>query len=114
MSRIRTEDQHGFHARMARTRGPCLLIITGVHCGACRAMKLALEGNLRHHDGLTVVEVDAGDNPGLSQELEVQHLPALFLYLDGKYHAPISCPPRPDEMVSALDAALASPPMDPP
>jgi hypothetical protein len=40
----------------------------------------------------------------LTNEFEVFHLPALFLYKDGKFHAPVQCVAS----LEALDAHVAS------
>ena len=36
-----------------------------------------------------IFEVDAQRDMALTRELEIFHLPALFLYRDGHFHAPV-------------------------
>jgi hypothetical protein len=77
-------------------------------------MRKALEGLHASRPSLTIFEVDAQHEPGLVRELEVFHLPSLFVYAHGEYHRPLEAEPLPDRLAVALDATLALPPLDPP
>ena len=65
-------------------------------------------------DGVALFEVDAHDSPGVARELEVFHLPALFLYVGGEYHRPVHSVLRVEALRQAVGEALALPPEDPP
>jgi len=47
---------------------------------------------------LRVWEVDAGIDMGLTREFEVYHLPALFLFKDGRYLRPLQVEARPQAL----------------
>lgn len=95
-------DPLDFFKILEGREGPCLVAFVKPACGACRSMKAALEAI-----AVPSYLVDAEDGPGLVAEYEVFHLPALFLWCDGEYHARIHCPPTPVAVVQALAEALA-------
>ncbi|APZ44571.1 hypothetical protein BW247_06265 [Acidihalobacter ferrooxydans] len=98
------------HERLARARGVVLLLFTAVGCGVCRQMRAALT----QCQALRVIEVDAGLDPALANEFDVFHLPALFVYRDGRYHGPLAVEPLPARIEAGLSALLAAPAQDPP
>jgi thioredoxin-like negative regulator of GroEL len=106
--------QFDFHHRLAETAGVSLVCVTAPACGSCRQMRRALQGLLEVRPTLSVFEVDAQHEPGLVRELDIFHLPSLFLFVDGEYHRPLEAEPLPERLRTALDAALALPPLDPP
>lgn len=100
-----------FHPTLTRLPGTSLVLIGTAACGACRVFR-RLAGALP--DGVVdrVVDVDAERAPGLVAELEVFHLPALFLWRDGEDWCAVECVARLDALVGALRAA-ADGPQDP-
>lgn len=103
--------EHGdLHHRIARTRGLALVMFTAVGCGSCRRMRMALA----ECPELLVFEVDAGIDQALASEFEVFHLPALFVYRDGRYHGPLEVESTPARIRTGLAALLAQPAQDPP
>ncbi|MCB9755224.1 MAG: thioredoxin family protein [Myxococcales bacterium] len=107
---------------MRRLGGVALVIITSQWCGACKLVKRALasvddealaSAGLEP-DALHLLELDAVESAGLVADLEVFHLPSMFVYRDGEYHAPLHAPARADALVDALARALAAPPVEPP
>ena len=80
--------QFDFHHRLAETPGPSLVWFSGPGCGACRQLRRLFESNPDAFSGLQLFEVDAQQDMALTREFEVFHLPSLFLFLDGHYHAP--------------------------
>jgi thioredoxin-like negative regulator of GroEL len=102
-------DQFRFHHTLEATEGPALVIFTSALCGACNMLRDAMKAYGADHPEVSMFEVDAQRDPGLAEEFEVFHLPALFLYMDGRYHAEIQCEPAADKLAAALDAALARP-----
>jgi hypothetical protein len=58
--------------------------------------------------------VDVQQSPALARALEVFHLPALFLYRDGHYHARLECEITPERLRTTIAAALTAPPEEEP
>jgi len=111
---MRRLTEHDTWHALGEIPGPALLCVTSASCGACRALRAAAPGLSALAGEVTLLEVDAHDSPGIARELEVFHLPAMFLYLDGEYHRPLHSVLRPEAMAQAIRAALALPPEDPP
>jgi len=86
-------------------RGPVLLVVTKEGCGACRAIKMALAG-IALPEGLTAYEVDAGSAPALLDELDVFHLPALWIFRDGEPVGEVRADPVPCRLAATLARAL--------
>ncbi|MEL6345067.1 MAG: thioredoxin family protein [Myxococcota bacterium] len=89
---------------------PALVIFTGPACGACRRLKAILSQMAPPLNDLAVFEVDAANAAGLVEELEIFHLPALFLYADGDYHASVHPQLTAASIAAAVTAAAAGPP----
>lgn len=87
------------------TPGAVLLVFTKPGCGACRALKAALAaaGEL---EGLTAHEVDVVSAPALVDELDLYHLPAMWLFADGEPVTTIDAPPSPEQLRAALASAV--------
>jgi thioredoxin 1 len=107
MSALRRLDQSSFHHVLAATPGAGLVLFTAPACGACRRVKGLLAQPL--FGDLALFEVDAGEEMGLTREFEVFHLPALFLYRDGRYHRPVHAEAAATALRDAVDAALGAP-----
>lgn len=107
---ILAPDYGDLHHRLARTRGVVLLMFTAAGCGSCRRMRAALA----ECPDLEVIEVDAGIDQALANEFDVFHLPALFVYFDGRYHGPLAVEPTPARIEAGLTVLLAQPAQDPP
>lgn len=102
---VRELSDGDFHPTIELTRGVCLVFFSGPHCGACRLLQTLLEAE-GYHLGLdTVVKIDAHRNAGLAREFDVFHLPALFLYRDGQYHAAIHAALSVPALRTAINAA---------
>jgi thiol-disulfide isomerase/thioredoxin len=98
-----------FHHVLGRTPGAALVFFTAPDCGACKHLKQALGMFLQVYSPLPVFEVDAVHNGGLVNALDVFHLPALFLYVDGHYHCELKCEALPARIHQAVEAALCLP-----
>lgn len=114
MAAIRRLDQFEFHHVLEAVPCSGLVIFTAPACGACRQLKLVLTQDAPLLPGLQLFEVDAERDLALTREFDVFHLPALFLYHDGRYHARIDAEARPQALRAALEAALAAPPEEAP
>jgi thiol-disulfide isomerase/thioredoxin len=107
---ILAPDHDDLHHRLARTRGVVLVMFTAVGCGSCRRMRAALA----ECPDLPTIEIDAGIDQALANEFDVFHLPALFVYRDGRYHGPLAVESTPARIEAGLAALLAQPAQDPP
>lgn len=106
--------QFDFHHTLAETKGVSLVYFTAPGCGACRRLKQVLGGYPEIFASLNLFEVDAQQDMALTREFEVFHLPALFLFKDGLYHAPIHAEPLPNRLIAAVKTALADSPQEAP
>ncbi len=95
-----------FYATLIEQPAPSLVVVTAPHCGACHALKQALVPLLPQY---AIFELDAVHNGGMVQELEVFHLPALFLYVNGEYHAELKTPPKTSAIKQSIEQALTQP-----
>ncbi len=100
-------NQFDFHPTLAESKGVSLVMFTAPGCGSCRQLKLVLEGHAEVFADLHLFEVDAQQDQALTNEFDVFHLPSLFLFREGQFHAQIEAEPMPQQIRSAIDAALA-------
>jgi thiol-disulfide isomerase/thioredoxin len=107
-------SQFDFHHTLAETPGVSLVYFTAPGCGACRQLKRIFCDHPEEFALLNLFEVDAQQDLALTREFEVFHLPSLFLFKDGQYHAPIHAEPLPHSLLAAVEAALAAPPCEAP
>ena len=107
-------DQFRFHHVLAETPGVALVIFTSTGCASCRYWKQMLSAYREQHPELTLFEVDAGRDLALTREFHVFHLPALFLFRNGQFHAPLQCEAQPERLRTAILDALAQPAQEAP
>lgn len=97
-----------FHPRLAASPGVAVVMFTGPHCGACKRLEKLLPawlGNQVDH----LYKIDAQKSTGLARAYEVFHLPGLFVFVNGRYHAPLSAEAAPGPMLAALERLLREP-----
>ena len=111
---LQTLDDADFYAVMQTTRGPSIVFFTSAGCNSCRYWKTLLGQLAEMRPTLHIFAVDAQQSMGLTQEYEVFHLPALFLFIDGQYHAPLQCEARLDTIEQTLDDMLLAPAQEAP
>lgn len=86
-------SEGAFHARLAATSGVAAVLFTAPHCGSCRAWKRLLPEALAGvADAL--FEVDVGEATGIARYYGIFHLPTIYLYRDGRFHAELQCEAR--------------------
>ncbi len=107
-------DQFNFHHVLAATTGLSLVLFSAPACGACKQLKGLFVQQSQIFSDYTLFEVDAQREMALTNEFELFHLPAMFLYRDGEFHAEIHAEPRPPSILAAVDSALSRPPMEAP
>lgn len=89
-----------YHARLARTPGCAVVLFSSPNCGACRAWKRLLP------EALSAIpthfyEVDVALATGMARYFGIFHLPTIYLYRDGIFHAELQAEAR----VEAIRAA---------
>lgn len=97
-----------FHARLTQSAGVSLVFFSGPDCGICRRMEnlipVLADGRAAH-----LYKVDVQVSTALAREYEVFHLPSLFLFVDGRFHAPLHAEPVAGKFADAMDRALSAP-----
>lgn len=109
----RTVHEAEFHRVLARLPDRTLVLFGQAGCSACRRAEAvippALVESVQHF-----VKIDAAEQAALAREFEVFHLPALHLFIDGRYHAPLSCELTTAGLRDAVSAAAAAPAVEAP
>ncbi|NWG86077.1 MAG: thioredoxin family protein [Hydrogenophilaceae bacterium] len=105
-------DEFGFHAKLRQTAGNALVLFSGPDCGNCRQAERRLPAAAG--PGIALFKVDVQKSTALARQYEVFHLPTLFLFRDGHYHAKLECEVTPDKLRQAIESALARPPEEEP
>ncbi|WP_296752353.1 protein disulfide isomerase family protein [Thiobacillus sp.] len=102
-----------FHRRIAATSGVAAVLFTAPRCGACQAWKRllpdALAGIANH-----LYEVDIAEATGVARGYDIFHLPTIYLYRDGCFHAELQCEARRDAVRTTALALLAATPQEEP
>lgn len=107
-------NQFDFHQILAERKGLSLVMFTAPGCGSCRQLRQVLENHPQDFADLHLFEVDAQQDQALTNEFDVFHLPSLFLFRDGHFHAQIEAEPLPGNIRVAINAALSEAPQDAP
>ncbi len=105
-------EEFNYHSTLAAQRGPCLVLFSSAGCGTCRVVAKHLPHSAP--EGMPLFYVDAQRSMALVRAMEVFHLPALFLYNHGAFHAAIPGPVTRDALAAALARALAEPAQEEP
>lgn len=102
-----------YHARLAAIPGVAVVLFSAPHCGACRSWKRLLPDALA---GVTrqFFEVDVGEATGVARYFGIHHLPAIYLYRDGVFHAELQCEARQETIDGVVRALLRAPAEDEP
>ena len=102
-----------FHRRLAATPGVAVVLFSASHCGACRAWRqllpLALGGVADSFH-----EVDVGEATGVARYFGIFHLPTVYLYRNGQFHAELQCAAQYDVVRETACRLLAAPAQDEP
>jgi len=97
-----------YHHTLARTPGASVVLFSSPDCGTCRRVEQLLPAAV----GASVracYRVNVQQATALARQYDLFHLPALFLYKDGHFHAVLETEVTPDKLRRAIDAALAQP-----
>ena len=101
---VQRVSELGFWQHMVQERDWTILFFSSAGCSSCKIWRRLLAEWEQSRTDLQVWEADAGIEMGLAQEFEVYHLPALFVFRDGRYQRPMQVEAR----LSALDPWLAA------
>jgi thioredoxin 1 len=102
-----------FHARLAATSGLAVVLFSAPRCGACRAWKQLLPSALSDQ-ACVLYEVDVSEATGVARYFGIFHLPAVYLYRDGQFHAELRCEARLESIRLAAQQLLSAPAQDEP
>lgn len=79
-----------YHPRLGSTPGLTAVLFTHAECGSCRTWKRllpeALMSTVQHF-----FEVDVALDTGVARYFGIFHLPTIYLYRDGQFHAELQC-----------------------
>ncbi len=89
------------------------MLFSAPRCGACRVWKQLLPqalGDLAR----AFYEVDVSEATGVARYFGVFHLPAVYLYRDGQFHAELQCEARKETVLKTARALLDLPAQEEP
>lgn len=98
-------DESRYHPCLLETGGIALVLFTSPACGACRVVERRLPRAAP--PGTHLFKVDVQQATGLARAFDLFHLPSLFLYRDGLFHARLDCEITAPALHAALARALA-------
>lgn len=84
-------SEGGFHARLMTHSGVAAVLFSAPRCGTCRAWKRLLPDALSDVVE-TFFEVDVSEATGVARYFDIFHLPTIYIYCDGRFHAQLQCP----------------------
>lgn len=102
-----------FHQALDRTEGPALVLFSSPACGTCRTVEKRLP-QAAQGAAAALFKVDVQQSIGLARAYDIFHLPALFLFVDGQFHARLDCEVAPVKLAAAMEMALSQPAQEEP
>ncbi|MDH5393634.1 MAG: thioredoxin family protein [Gammaproteobacteria bacterium] len=105
MPSIKTLTQFDFYPEIEATRGLSLIYFSAHACSSCLHLSHLLTEMAKNQPELSIFKVDAQQDQALVAEYEVFHLPALFLFKQGQYHAQLVCEARSSSILNAISHA---------
>ena len=106
-------SEFDYHATLARTHGASLVLFGSPGCGTCRKVKNLLPA-AAGSSVAALFKVDVQQATALARQYALFHLPALFLYRNGQFHAELHCAVTPVALQQAINDALAKPAQEEP
>lgn len=102
-----------YHACLAASAGIAVVLFSAPNCGSCRTWKRLLPEAL-HDVAAAFHEVDVSEATGVARYFGIFHLPTVYLYRDGRFHAELQCEALPDAIRQAAHRLLAAPAQEEP
>jgi len=90
-----------------------VVLFSAPHCSACRAWKRLLPQALAGMAG-AMYEVDVSEATGVARCFDIFHLPTIYLYRDGQFHAELQCEARLEAIRHTALNLMAAAPQDEP
>lgn len=109
-----TLTDQDFYAVLEDTKGASIVFFTQPGCSSCRAWSMLLQDLQKAQPGVHVFRVDAQESSALAQEYAIFHLPALFVFENGQFHAPLQCEARLPALQAEFSKLLATPAVEAP
>ena len=114
MGAIKLIEEFEFHQTLEKSRDIAIVFFSSQECSSCRYWEQLLIQFTHINPQASIYKIDSGLNQALTQEFNVFHLPALFLYLDGEFYSEIQCEAKLESIGKAIDDALKGPPQEMP
>jgi len=114
MSAIKALTQFDFYPQIEQTKGLSLIYFTAHFCASCKHLTHILSQLAEEQKDVSIFQVDAQQDQALVAEYEVFHLPAMFLFHNGHYHAQLQCEARIPNILNAIKRAAELPAEDAP
>ena len=99
-------DEGDFYATLSGTPGVSIVFFTKPACGSCRVWEALLMQLRQQRPDLNIFRVDAEQNTALAREYDLFHLPALFVFRDGEFHAGLQSEARLAPLIAELERVL--------
>ncbi|MDH5376869.1 MAG: thioredoxin domain-containing protein [Gammaproteobacteria bacterium] len=107
-------DQFDYHSVLEETKGISLVLFVKQSCSSCKSWASLLLNYQNFHPAIQLFLLDVERDPGLGEEFELFHLPGIFLYIDGQFHATIQSEARLSQFEAAVQKAVFSLPQETP
>ncbi|NDP47679.1 MAG: thioredoxin family protein [Sulfuriferula multivorans] len=102
-----------YHARLTACAGLAVVLFSSPHCGACRGWKRLLPDALLDQ-ARTFYEVDVSEATGVARYFGIFHLPTIYLYRYGVFHAELQCEAKADRVRQTVYDLLQAPAQEEP
>jgi len=109
MSDFKPLDQFDFHSTLEETAGLSLVFFSTENCASCHYWENLLGQYKGQHPSINLFGVDAARDQALTEEFEIFHMPAIFLYVDGKFQSGIQCEAKLDVLHDEIQKVLHAP-----
>lgn len=111
--RFERVQEGDFHARLADAPGMAVVLFSTPFCSSCRAWKQLLPQALAGVAN-SLFEVDVNEATGVARYFDIFHLPTIYLYRDGHFHAELQCEARPEAIRATAQRLLSLPAQEEP
>lgn len=90
---ILTIGKENFTSDVLENKLPVLIDFWAPWCGYCRRLSPAVDQIAEEYEGKLVVgKINIDDDPDLAEQFEIETIPSLLLFKDGKASEPIIAP----------------------
>ncbi|MDH5546537.1 MAG: thioredoxin family protein [Gammaproteobacteria bacterium] len=107
-------DQFTFHHILSEAPGTSVILFWKKSCSSCAYWRKLLLEFQQQNRNIRLFDVDVELDPGLAEEHEIFHLPAIYVYRDGDYYGEVQCEAHLGNLQECLNRALSQPPQEMP